>query len=107
MQRATSRNLYLAGLVLAIIGAVVLVLSLSGASVDATTGAVTGSNTILTLVASLIFIVAGILSFIGYIGALIKLAQLGQWVWFVLLLLFSGITMLIYIFAGPTQPKAA
>ncbi|HEX9067353.1 MAG TPA: hypothetical protein VF807_01195 [Ktedonobacterales bacterium] len=107
MQRATSRNLYLAGLVLAIIGGVVFVLSLSGASADATTGAVTGGNAILALVATVIFLVAGVLSAIGYIGALIKLAQLGQWVWFVLLLLFSGITMLIYIFAGPTQPKAA
>jgi hypothetical protein len=29
---------------------------------------------------------------------------LGQWVWFILLIVFSGITMLVYIFAGPTQP---
>jgi hypothetical protein len=43
---------------------------------------------------------------IAWIGALIKTAQLGQWLWFVLVLLLSGtvIMMLVYIFAGPTKP---
>lgn len=47
------------------------------------------------------YIVGGLTAFIGYLGALIKMAQLEQWIWFVLLLVFSGIVMLVYIFAGP------
>ena len=48
-----------------------------------------------------LYVVGGITSFIGYLGALIKMAQLEQWLWFILLLVFSGITMLVYIFVGP------
>src|SRR5579883_1698707 len=47
------------------------------------------------------YVVGGIVAFIGYLGALIKMAQLEQWLWFILLLVFSGITMLVYIFVGP------
>jgi energy-coupling factor transporter transmembrane protein EcfT len=54
-----------------------------------------------------LLLVGGLLMLIGYLGALVKLAQLSQWVWFVLLLLFSVITMFAYIFAGPTASKGA
>lgn len=111
MERKTSRNLYLVGIVLFIVASVLLVVA-SGAAVatanpDGTinTGAGTGLG-ILAIVSTLLFIVGGILATIAWVGALIKTARLGQWMWFVLLLIFSGITMLIYIFAGPTQPKA-
>jgi len=29
---------------------------------------------------------------------------LQEWVWFVLMLIFSWITLLVYLFAGPTTP---
>ena len=110
MERKTSRNLYLVGIVLFIVATVLLIVA-SGAAVatanpDGTisTGAGTGLG-ILALVSTLLFIVGGILATIAWIGALIKTARLGQWLWFVLLLIFSGITMLVYIFAGPTEPK--
>src|SRR5438270_892313 len=41
---------------------------------------------------------------IAWIGALINLARLQEWVWFVLMLIFSWITLLVYLFAGPTTP---
>ena len=56
------------------------------------------------LIVILLLIVGGIFSLIAWIGALIKTAKLGQWLWFILLIVFSGITMLVYIFAGPTKP---
>jgi uncharacterized protein (DUF486 family) len=58
------------------------------------------------LIAILLLIVGSVFALIAWIGALIKTAKLGQWLWFILLIVFSGITMLVYIFAGPTQPKA-
>jgi hypothetical protein len=114
MERKTSRNLYLAGLILAIIATVLLVVSTvvlaAGSTVNAdgtlNTTAGTGIG-ILAIVASVVYIVAAVLLLVAWIGALIKSARLSQWMWFVLLLLFSGITMLVYIFAGPTEPKLA
>ena len=42
---------------------------------------------------------------IAWIGALINLARFQEWVWFVLMLIFSWITLLVYLFAGPTSPR--
>jgi hypothetical protein len=42
---------------------------------------------------------------IAWIGALINLARLQEWVWFVLMLIFQWITLLVYLFAGPTTPR--
>jgi len=47
------------------------------------------------------YVIGALTSFVGYIGALIKMARLDQWIWFILLLAFSGVTMLVYIFVGP------
>lgn len=47
------------------------------------------------------YIMGGIVAFVGYLGALIRMAQLEQWIWFVLLLVFNFLTMLVYIFVGP------
>lgn len=42
---------------------------------------------------------------VAWIGALINLARLQEWVWFVLMLIFQWITLLVYLIAGPTQPR--
>ena len=34
-----------------------------------------------------------------------NLARFHEWVWFVLILIFSWITLLVYLFAGPTTPE--
>ena len=39
---------------------------------------------------------------IAWIGALVNLARLQQWVWFVLMLIFQWITLIVYLIAGPT-----
>ena len=41
---------------------------------------------------------------IAWIGALINLARLQEWVWFILMIFFSWITLLVYLIAGPTRP---
>jgi uncharacterized membrane protein len=106
MQRSTSRNLYLIGLVLSIIGAVLYFLAAAQSLNTDGTVNVSSTSATLALVGIVALIVGGIFSVIAWIGALIKTAQLGQWLWFVLVLLLSGtvIMMLVYIFAGPTKP---
>ena len=44
---------------------------------------------------------------VAWIGALVNLARLQQWVWFVLMFVFSGICLIVYLFAGPETPKVA
>src|SRR5690242_10780284 len=43
---------------------------------------------------------------IAWIGALINLARLQAWVWLVFMIIFSWITMIIYLIAGPTTRQA-
>jgi hypothetical protein len=111
MRKSVSRNLYLLALVLAIVTVVLVVLSLSGSTVSTVqSGPYSFSaftnigNPGLFFAGAAIGVVAGIFSLIAWIGALVRTAQLGRWGWFVCLIVLSGITMLIYIFAGPTTP---
>ena len=106
MRKSLSRTLYL----LAILGFIVgFVLTIVGASQTTTaadgTATVSSTGALIALVALVIYAIAGILAFVAWIGALIKTAQLQRWGWFVCLIIFSGITMLIYIFAGPETSK--
>ncbi len=116
MERKTSRNLYLGGIVLAIIATILIVVASVIAAANATTGpdgqsqvpdSITTVLAILTIAAAAIYVIGAILAIVAWIGALIKTARLGEWVWFILLLILggTGIMMLVYIFAGPTQPK--
>lgn len=110
MPKAVSRTLYLIGLGIVIVGGILFGVSFVGSAtgIDPNTGATTITslgNPALFSIGIIFFVIGGILGFIAYIGALIKTAMLGRWGWFVCLLLLSGITMLVYIFAGPeTRP---
>lgn len=104
MSKSLSRRLYLIGLVAAIVGAIVLVASLAG---GATTTTTTPSNPALFGVAIILLVISSLLAFIAWIGALVRTAQLGRLGWFVCLIIFSGVTMLLYIFVGPTTPANA
>ena len=110
MSKSTSRNLYLVSLAILIVGGILLAVSIPGGTTQETaTG--TYTTTIgkpgLFVFADILFVIGGIVGLVAWIGALVKMARLGQWVWFILLLVASGITMLIYIFAGPTTPPNA
>ena len=110
MKKALSRTLYLIGLGVVIVGVILLIAGLAGSTtaVDPNTGQTTITSIghpALFGISFVFFVAGGILGFVAYVGALIKMAMLGRWGWFVCLLLISGITMLVYIFAGPeTRP---
>ena len=61
-------------------------------------------NLPLFIVGVIILSLSAIPYLIAWIGALINLARLQEWVWFVLMLIFQWITLLVYLIAGPTTP---
>ncbi|HEY0757009.1 MAG TPA: hypothetical protein VGD98_23860 [Ktedonobacteraceae bacterium] len=54
------------------------------------------------LISKILLLSASLLALVAWVGALVRLAQLRRWGWFVCLLVFSGIAMPLYIFLGPT-----
>ena len=107
--KANIRILYLVGLGVCLLATVPLIFGLVGSTFTTTYLANGGiehqlisfGNAALFWLAIGMYVVGGIIAFVGYIGALIKMVQLEQWLWLILLLVFSGITMLVYIFVGP------
>ena len=69
-------------------------------SVSAGAGAGIGIGVVL-------FIVAGILATIAWIGALIRSAKMQTWGWFVVVLLLHGLGTLIYAIGGPSDQSVA
>ena len=102
MERKTSRNLFLASIITVILSVVILSVSTPDQTTAATQAPGLGVA-ILLIVALIAFLVAPVLAVVAWMGALIKMAKLGHWLWFILLLVLNGFTMLIYIFAGPSE----
>jgi hypothetical protein len=107
MKKSLSRTLYLIGLGILILGMISLFVSIPGGTTTTNpyggTTATPGNSALFGIALVLIFI-GTLPMLIAWIGALVKMAHLRQWAWFVLLLVVSGITMLVYIFAGPETP---
>ena len=106
MSKSLTRNLYLIAILGLIVGIVIATVGATQTTTAADgTPTLSGTGATLALVGLALYVIAGILAFVAWIGALIKTAQLKRWGWFVCLIVFSGITMLVYIFAGPeTEP---
>ncbi|HEU5227136.1 MAG TPA: hypothetical protein VFU49_04935 [Ktedonobacteraceae bacterium] len=111
MKKSVSRVLYLLALLLVIGGSVVFYFGAGGGNMNtfnalAASGhlfvAADMSNSMLTRLGALLVALGNLLALIAWIGALVKTARLGRWGWFIFLLLLNGLTMLVYIFAGPT-----
>ena len=62
-------------------------------------------NAPLFIIGVIIVSLSAIPYLIAWIGALVNLARLQEWVWFILMLIFQWITLLVYLFAGPTTPR--
>mgnify|MGYP001277198170 CR=1 FL=1 len=104
MRKKTIALFYIIGIVLFIIGLVVAGIGAASSVNVAADGTVTSTGAVspLALVGAAIYVIGGILTAVSWIGALIATGKLGRWGWFVCLILFSGITILIYLIAGPS-----
>ena len=70
-----------------------------------TNGQITSfGNLPLFIVGVIILSLSAIPYLIAWIGALVNLARLQEWVWFVLMLIFQWITLIVYLITGPTTP---
>ena len=107
MRRSLVRIFYLSGLAVAAVGVVILLLSLANGVTTTTNaygGTTTAPNNIALFIVGIVIICLGSLAVtVAWIGALIRTAQLGEWTWFVLLLVLQGITLLVYVITGPDQ----
>jgi hypothetical protein len=101
MSRATVRKVFLLGLVLAIVGAVLAALTMRGGQAESST--VYAAGIALAGIGALIEVISWIL-------ALISVALLGRWGWFVVMLILGVIgllliVMVVYSFVGPTSHR--
>jgi hypothetical protein len=64
-------------------------------------------NPALTFFGSIFFTLSWVPFTVAWIGALISLARLQEWAWFVCMLIFGGFCLIVYLFAGPETPKVA
>jgi hypothetical protein len=102
MSKATVRKVFLMGLVMLIVGAVLAALTMKGS--QAPSSAVYAAGVALAGI-------GGLIELISWILALISVAILGRWGWFLGLLILGLIgllliVMIIYSFVGPSQPRA-
>ena len=106
MRRKTIAILFIVGIVLAIIGGILEGSAMAPVIAAAAAGGTpTAPNMMLLGPAILLLVVGGILGFIAWIGTLINLARQGRWLWFVLTILFSGISIIVYLIVNP-QPAS-
>ncbi len=105
MSKALSRTLFLIGVGITILATILITAGFAGSTgytdANGTYQVTSVGHPALVGIAAFLFVAGGIVGLVAYIGALIKMATLGRWGWFVCLLLIQP-TMLVYIFAGPT-----
>jgi len=103
MSKSLCRLLYLAGLLFAIIGGLLIAHGFAGSRV-LPNGSLHPAHITSAIAGIILSSLAGVMGLAAWIGALFKTARLHRWGWFICLLIFSGITLLLYIFVGPTTP---
>lgn len=107
MSKSLSRGLYLFSILLAIVGGLLLAYSVTTHPIGQNSRVTEVIHSGWLLIGSILAFASVLLAFAAWIGALIRVAQLGRWIWFVCLIVFSGIAMLLYIFFGPRTPTRA
>ena len=104
MNKSLARTLTLVSILLVEGGGIFFALGFRHSPIVTQHGAAMAGGSLhplLALLGVLFLFFALCLSIIAWIGSLIRMAQLGRWGWFVCLLVFSEITLLLYIFWGP------
>jgi hypothetical protein len=61
-------------------------------------------NPTLFYTGAIIYILSFVPFLVAWIGALVNLARLQRWGWFVFMLVFNVISLIVYLFAGPETP---
>jgi hypothetical protein len=111
MSKRTIGILFIVSIIMGIVGAGLIIGGLVGSTYSTYNNGYS-TNAQLTSIGNAPLFVTGIVIaslsaipyLIAWIGALVNLARLQQWVWFVLMLIFQWITLLVYLIAGPTSP---
>ena len=113
MSKKTIAIFYILSIVLGLIGAGLLIGGLAGSTITTTNTAYGTSgqvqsvgNPALLVTGVILIVLGGILHLISWVGALVALARLQEWVWFILMILFSSICLLIYLIIGPSVSRA-
>ncbi len=109
MSKRTIGILYIVSIIMGLVGTGLILggvfINYTANNVYSTNGQVTGIGNVPLFATGVVIVsLAGILYLIAWIGALVNLARLQQWVWFILMFFFHGIALLIYVIAGPTTP---
>ncbi len=103
MSRATVRKVFVTGLVVFVVGAVIAIVTTSGGP---------SPNGSLYTIGAWLMLFGGVIAFVSWILALISSAILGSWGWFIVTLILGligllPVIMIIYSLVGPTQPRRA
>ncbi|HEY7347920.1 MAG TPA: hypothetical protein VH599_06330 [Ktedonobacterales bacterium] len=115
MRKKTIMWLVLTALVLTIIGIALFVPSIATVTSHCTPEQINTNTCSVSLqggqatgvvIGSILLLASGIIWLVAWIGALIRSAKMQTWVWFVIVLLFSGLGTLIYALFGPKDRPA-
>ncbi len=109
MNKRTIGIFFIVSVIMDLIGIGMIVGGLVGSTFATTTNGYSTSGQI-TSFGNLPLFIAGVIILslsaipylIAWIGALVNLARLQEWVWFVLMLIFQWVTLIVYLIAGPT-----
>ncbi len=110
MRKKTIFWLVLTAIILDVIGAVIFAPSIASAASQCTQEQINSNTCSISLqgaqaagviIGAILWVISAILWFIAWIGALVRSARMGSWVWFVIILIFSGLGTLVYAIAGP------
>ena len=115
MRKRTILWLFLASIILAIIGAAIFVPAVVSAASHCTQAQLnsgtcnvtpTGGQSAAIAIGVILWVIAAVLELVAWIMALIRSAMMRTWGWFIVVLLIHGLGTLIYAIAGPRdQPS--
>ena len=111
MSKKTIAILFIIGIVMGLVGTGLIIAGIAGSTVNTVSNGYSHISTVQNLgngplfaVGVVLAVLAGIPYLIAWIGALVNLGRLQQWVWFILVFIFHGIGLLVYLITGPTTP---
>jgi hypothetical protein len=112
MTKKTIGIFFIVSVIMDLIGVGLIIGGLAGSTYTTTTNGYS-TNAQVTSFGNLPLFITGVILvslsaipyLVAWIGALVNLARLQQLIWFVFMLIFQWITLLVYLFAGPTTPR--